>query len=113
MQLIGVLVSFVFVLLLTYLTTKWIANYQKGHSYNRNLKVIETLKLTNNKYIQIVQVGEVYLVIAIGKDEVTMLTELSKEQLAEFTTEESPSGAQLNESFHDVLDRIGKRLPKK
>ena len=80
LQLVSVFVIFLFVLVATYLTTRWIAGYQKGHSFNRNLKIIETLKITANKYIQIVQAGDEYLVIAIGKDEVCLLTKLTEDQ---------------------------------
>ena len=111
-QLIGVLVIFVFVLLITYVATRWIAGYQKGHSFNRNLKVIETLKVTQNKYIQIVEAGNEYLVIAIGKDEIRLLTKLTEEQLKEVPTEELPLSFS-SESFKDILDKIKKRIPKK
>ena len=46
-----------------------------------NLEVIETCRITSNKYLQIVRAGTKYLLIAIGKDEVHMLTELSEEEL--------------------------------
>ncbi|MBO5302617.1 MAG: flagellar biosynthetic protein FliO [Lachnospiraceae bacterium] len=112
LRLISVLVIFVFVLFLTYITTRWIANYQKEHSFNRNLEVVETLKITPNKYIQIVRAGEEYLVIAIGKDEVQLLTRLTKEQLAEVPVPVNTMGVSAD-SFKDVLESIKKRLPKK
>ena len=68
-QLIGVLLIFVFVLAITYYVTKWIAGYQKQHNFQKNMRVVETMKLTTNKYIQIIEVGETYLVIGIGKDD--------------------------------------------
>ena len=113
-QLLGLLVVFVLILVLTYYTTKWIASYQKGHSYNKNLTIIETLRLTTNKYIQIVEAGDVYLVIAIGKDEVTFLTQLTKEQLKEGTFEETvnPSRA-TGENFGEILNKLKEHLPKK
>ena len=113
-QLLGLLVVFVLILVLTYYTTKWIASYQKGHSYNKNLKIIETLRLTTNKYIQIVEAGDVYLVIAIGKDGVTFLTQLTKEQLKEGTFEETvnPSRA-TGENFGEILNKLKEHLPKK
>ena len=48
-QLLGVLVIFVFVLGITYVATRWIAGYQKAHLFNKNLRIIETLRLTPNK----------------------------------------------------------------
>lgn len=111
-QLIIVLVCFVVVLILTYYTTKWIAGYQQQHSYNKNLKVVETLKLTTNKYIQIIEAGkDTYFVIALGKDDITVLGQLTKDQLKEYTSSEG----QLHntQGFSDVLDKFKDHLPKK
>lgn len=113
MQLLGVLLIFVFVLAITYFTTKWIAGYQKSRSFNKNLKVIETLRLTQNKYIQIVEAGEVYLVIGVGKDEITMLTTLTKEQLKDLDTYEVTKQKEAGENFQEILNRLKDHLPKK
>ncbi|NBJ93502.1 flagellar biosynthetic protein FliO [Parablautia muri] len=80
-QFMTVLILFVFVLAITYLVTRWIAGYQKGKAGCGNLEIIETCRITPNKYIQIVRAGTKYLVIAVGKDEVHMLSELSESQL--------------------------------
>lgn len=112
LQLIGVLLIFVFVLVITYATTHWIANYQKGHSFNKNLHVIETLKITTNKYIQIVEAGDEYLVIAIGKDEVCLLTKLTREQLKEVPSEEVLS-ENMTENFKEIFDRLKGHVSKK
>ena len=80
-QFITVLVIFVVVLGVTALTTRWIANYQKQQGVNENVQVIETTRIANNKYVQIIRVGETYMAIAICKDTVTMLGEIPVEQL--------------------------------
>ena len=80
-QFIVVLVIFVLVLGVTALTTKWISGYQKQQDENSNIQVIETSRLTNNKYVQIIRVGETYMAIAVCKDTVTMLGEIPMEQL--------------------------------
>ena len=67
-RLMGVLLIFVFVLALTYFCTRWIARYQGNLHTTKNIKIIETYRITNNKYIQIVEVGAVCLVIAVCKD---------------------------------------------
>lgn len=117
-QLIGVLLIFVIVLALTYFTTKWIASYQQGHTQNKNLKVVETLKLTPNKYLQIIEAGDVYLVIGIGKEEITFLTQLTKEQLSEeyfqdLKTTDGTGQDGSNQSFHEILKNFKEHLPKK
>lgn len=81
LQFLTVLVLFVFVLFITYFTTRFIANYQKNKINGKNIEVIETARISSNKYLQIVKAGNHYLLIAIGKDEVHMLTELTEEEL--------------------------------
>ena len=113
LQLIGVLLIFVFVLALTYFTTRWIANYQKGQNHNKNLRIVETIRVTNNKYIQIVEAGKEYLVIAVGKDEIHLLTKLSEEQLKVPSERDAASGEKnVSENFQDVFEKLRGHLPK-
>ena len=80
-QFITVLIMFILILAVTVLTTRWIAGYQKQQNLNGNIEVIETQRIANGKYLQIVRVGEKYLAVAVCKDTVTLLAEVSKEQL--------------------------------
>ena len=82
-QFITVLLIFAAVLGVTAWVTRWMANYQKQQSVNENIEVIETTRIANNKYIQIIRAGEKYMVIAVCKDTVTMLGEIPGEQLKE------------------------------
>lgn len=100
-QLVSVSIIFLIVLGLSYYTTRWISKIQKKQAYNKNIEVIETFKVTTNKYIQIVRTGEKYLVIAIGKDNISMLTEINEEQLNLSLDTEVPK-----ESFHEILNKI-------
>lgn len=80
-QFLTVLIIFIGVLALTYFTTRWVATYQKGKMMSGNIQVLETFKITQNKYIQIVRIGEHYYAIAIGKDDITMLGELREDEI--------------------------------
>lgn len=106
-QFVTVLVLFVLVLVITYLVTKWIANYQKGKTIVGNLEVIETCRITSNKYVQIVRAGSKYLVIGLGKDEVHILSELSEDQL-----DLQDARREQTVSFRHVLDEV-KKLKEK
>lgn len=112
LQLISMLFIFAFVLAITYFVTKWIANYQKGQSCHRNLRIVETIRLTNNKYVQILEAGSEYLVIAVGKDEVRLLTKLSEEQMKVLPTSQTAGTKYEEESFQDVLKKLKEHLPK-
>jgi flagellar protein FliO/FliZ len=81
LQMVALLVVFVLVCAATLVTTKWIANFQKQQNRNNNLEVMETIRLTSNKYLQIIRVGSKHLAIAVCKDTVTLLCELQEEQM--------------------------------
>mgnify|MGYP003302055746 CR=1 FL=1 len=80
-QMLTLLFIFIVILALTYFTTKFIAGYQKGKGVERNIEVIETHKITSNKYIQIIRAGDKYFAVGVGKDEIHMLTEIEPEKL--------------------------------
>ena len=111
-QLIGALIIFAFVLGVTYLTTRWMGGFQKSRSNNKNLHVIETISVGNNKYISIVEAGTVYLVVSVGKDEVHLLTRLTREQLKDFSFEHQGE-KEKQESFAEILGKFKDMLPKK
>lgn len=108
-QLITVLLIFAFVLLITYTVTRWIGKYQQGQQYNKNIHVVETFRVTNNKYIQIIKVAESYLVIAICKDSITMLTRLSEEEIKGLKENTMESGKDFQEIFKQLKNRKQKK----
>lgn len=108
-QLITVILLFVIVLVATGYATKLVANYQKVQNVNRNLEVIETLRVTNNKYIQIVRAADKYLVIGIGKDEISMLSEIDEEQLVKLTSTDKKT---IRESFSEIFSNANIKLSK-
>ncbi len=111
-QLIGILLIFLFVLAITYVTTRWIGQYQQGMMQNKNIQVVETFRVSNNKFIQIIQVGKKYLVISVCKDVVNILTELTEEELY-FIPSQEERGVKVNESFQQVLSKLKDKIPRK
>jgi len=102
-QFIAVLVIFILVLGITAFVTKWMANYQKQQNVNCNIELIETTRISNNKYIQIVKIGEKYFAIAVCKDTVTLLCQVPEEEL-HFTKSEFQMP-----KFKDLLDKTIKK----
>ena len=106
-QLIFALVVFVLVLGLTTVVTKWIAGYQKTQGLNKNLEIVEAIRLSNNKFVQIIRAGEdKYFVVATGKDEVTLLGELSSSQLREY---DETNAVIMPVDFKSVLEKFSKK----
>ena len=108
MQLISVLVIFVFVLVITYVTTRWMAGFQKSRSYNKNLKIIETIAVGNNKLISIVAVGKKYIPVSVGKDDVHFLTEIKEDELKDLSFLDEPDKESAKESFANILEKLKK-----
>jgi len=102
MKFFAVLVAFVFVLVITYMTTKWIGGYQKNHFSGRNIEYIEGLRLDANKYIQIFKVGGEYVAFVSCKDSVTFLTKINKEDLILDDNSQMVN----KQSFGDVLEKL-------
>ena len=115
-QLLGVLIIFLFVLAITYFTTKWIGNYQKTNFANKNLQIVESIRVGNNKFIAIVKAGEVYLVVAVGKDDVTLLTQEQLSEVPDLSAAQNRfpmDGKAAQENFSEVLNRVKEHFPKK
>lgn len=100
-QFLTVLLLFIFVLVITYLTTRWIARLQRGQRVGGdNIEILETAKISVDKYIELVRVGDKYLALGVGKNEVSVLAELNEDSLKL----EDKDDASL--SFLSVLDKV-------
>lgn len=120
-QLMGVLVIFVFVLVITYFTTKWIGGYQKVQMSGRNFKVVDSVRIAGGKCVQVLKLGDVYLVVGVGKDEITMLAKLTEDEIG-LTEEQILSTMQsgktgledgTQDTFQETLEKIRERFSKK
>lgn len=110
-QLLTVLIIFALVLFVTFFTTKWIGNYQKERYKGRNIELLDAGQLTQNQYIQLVRVGEKYLILAVSKDSVTLLGESSRDELQLDTENDDRQNSA--DSFQRLLEAAKNRLPHK
>lgn len=102
LQFMASLGIFIFVLALTYFVTRWIGNYQKAQLKSRNMQIIETMRIANNKYIQIVKVSEEYLVISIAKDRIELLTKLDEGSISGLHMPDENH----TETFQDIFNKL-------
>lgn len=80
-QFFTILLVFIFVLIITYLTTRFVGKFQKVQSLSSNFESIEAYKLNNNNYLQLVRIGDKYYVLSVSKDNTSLICEVEKEQL--------------------------------
>lgn len=96
------LAAFVIVLIATYYVSKWTAGYQKMRMTGRNFEVVDSLRISTNKYLMLVRVGkERYVCVGVGKDELELLGEFSREDVVLFDRE---SGAKSGREGLDFID---------
>ena len=104
LQLIGLIIIFVLILIATYYTTHWIGNHTSVQSQANNIRVIETFRLSQTKYIQIIKVGgSRYFAIAVCKDTIEYLGELEEEDLTFVASSSDPVM-----DFAQVLKHVSK-----
>ena len=103
-QFITVLILFAVVLGAAFFVTRWIASYQKSAGNSGTMEVMEACRLGTTQLLEIVRIGSRYVVVAVGKDNVSMITELSPEEYSppEDKTLSSPN-------FKEILDRFRKK----
>jgi flagellar protein FliO/FliZ len=100
-NLLGLLVIFILILVATYFTARWVGAYQVGQNKNKNMKVIETYRINQTKFIQIVKIANKYIVIAVSKDHIEFLTELTEEDI--MMPDENP---RITNNFKDIFSGI-------
>lgn len=106
-QLLTAVLIFIFVLVLAYFTTRLTASIQKGRLAGSNVEILETYKIAPNKFIQVVRIGEKYFSYIVCKDTVTLLGELAKEDIPEYSKGET--GTTLNLNFKEIFDKFRKQ----
>jgi flagellar protein FliO/FliZ len=107
LELIGFLVIFFLILAAAYFVSRWVGNNQSLLGQKcKNISVVETFRLTPNKVISIVRLGDKYVAVAISKDKVDFLTEISEEALS-LPEEVGQSASGID--FKEILSRINKK----
>ena len=106
-QFITVLILFLFVLVITYFATRYIAKIEKNKIGTGNIELLETSRISSSKYIQIVKVGNKHFCIAVCKDTVTLLGEVDGQELV-FREDNECADVK----FQDVFEKIRQKALK-
>ena len=111
-QFLTVFVIFLAVLAITYYTTRIVGKYQKLQGFNRNFEAIETYRVTGNKFLQLIRVGKRYFIVAVGKDEISLISEVSEEDIELDPGVNSVVNDRFKQIFEVARDKITKRGDK-
>lgn len=81
LQLVGLVLLLIFILIAAYYTSRFVGGIKLGQLKNSNFQLIDSYRISPNKVMQIVKVGNKIVVIAIGKDTVNYITELDESEV--------------------------------
>ena len=104
-ELLGLILIFVIVLVVCYYTTKFVAGRQLVQKKMGNFEMVETFPIAQNKYLQLIRMGNKYVVISVSKDNVTYITEIDEAQVCQIQNSTQTSG----KSFMEVLSGLTKK----
>ena len=112
LKLIVSILIFVFVLVLTRITTVYIAKLQKVGMAGDNITVIETQRLSNTKCLHIVKIGEEYFALASGKDTITFISKLDSQGLKLPLEDPNVEGNKPSIPFASMLEKFRNKQDK-
>jgi flagellar protein FliO/FliZ len=106
------IIIFILILVLAYFATKFIAKYQ-GNMINSksNIRILESFRVSGNKFIAIVKIGEGYYAMSVGKDEMHLIDKLNPDEL-KLGENGSIKAAGDKPDFNELLVRLKNRKSK-
>ena len=104
LELVGLILLLIVILIAAYYTTRFIGGIKQGQMRNSNFQVIDTYRISSNKVMQIVKVGNKFVVIGIGKDTINFITELSEDAVM-FHDENNG----IKPDFKQIFDKLKNR----
>ena len=108
-ELLGLILVFVIVLVVCYYTTRFVAGRQLVQKKMGNFEIVETFAIAQNKYLQLIRMGNKYVVISVAKDSITYITELEEEEVCQIQKNVTVSG----KSFKEILSGFTKKQEEK
>lgn len=105
LQIISLLLIFVFVVALAYFGTKFVAKYQTNVlRKNSNVQVIESFRIASNKFIAIVKICDDFYALSVGKDEIHLIDKLDPQKVSDFRNLDTGASKKLD--FKDILAQV-------
>ena len=108
-ELLGLIIIFIIVLVVCYYTTKFFAGRKLVQKKIGNFEVLESFSIAQNKYLQLIRMGNKFIVISVTKDSVSFVTELDESEVCRVQKSTSMSG----KNFKEVLSGLSKNQAEK
>ena len=80
-QIFGMLVAFAVIVAAAYYVSKYFSKYALKTREKSNIKVVETSRITVDKYLQIIEVNGQFFLIGISKNSINLISELDADKI--------------------------------
>lgn len=87
-QIFGMLIAFTVIVAAAYHVSKYFGKYALKARENSNIKVVETSRITVDKYLQIIEVNGQYFLIGISKNNISLISEIDSDRIKACTPKE-------------------------
>lgn len=101
---IGILIAFIVVLALAYLTARFVGTKFGGYTSGKYIKVIDRIFLGRDKWVCLIQVGNQYYIVGITGQNMEFLGQITQQDLIPLHSEEE------NGTFAKLLGNYVKKL---
>jgi flagellar protein FliO/FliZ len=108
LEVIFLFVLFAIIIAAAYYVTYYVAKFQKASKNNNNLQIVEAISVGPGKSIQIVRVGNKYIVIGVTKGNIQLLQTLGLDDICENSNKNSQSII----PFKQILNKYKMGKPK-
>ncbi len=105
-QFFFLIVVFIGILYLAYLSTKFLAKTRINAARGENIKVIESVFVGGQASIQLIKVGEQFFLISAGKDKVVFLTEVKSDGIIEDIDREKNSSFYFEKYLKEYINKL-------
>lgn len=109
---ISLILIFIFVILLAYFATRFVAKYQSNMLNNKNnIRIIESFRIDSTRLILIVKIAKDYYALAYTKDSVTVIDKLNPDEINNLMADNtSKSDSKLD--FKAILSQVKNKNTK-
>ncbi len=105
LSMVSLLLIFILVLVLAYFSAKLVGKLQNNTLNSKsNIKIIESCRVGNNKFIGIVKIGGDYYALAFGKDEINLIDKLDESNL-NLSANDFDNKVSFKEIFSKIKDK--------
>lgn len=107
-QFFFLIIIFIIILILAFYSTKFIANAKIKSTKNNNMRIVESMGIGFQHTIQLLKVGNKYLVISVSKDKVEFIAEIDEKSI-DINEDVRVENKEFETYFKEIIQNLKKK----